>query len=80
MGGLKAALEELLLSLKRLDDFCLSNRVIIFNQEDLDQVKALMESTGKDGSVSGRIDYTEARMFLADAGEVLDEAVMTLRQ
>ena len=76
----KAALEELLLSLKRLDDFCLSNRVIIFNQEDLDQVKALMESTGKDGSVSGRIDYTEARMFLADAGEVLDEAVKTLRQ
>ena len=71
----RAALDELLLSLKRLDDFCLANRVIIFNQEDLDQVNALMKSSGKDGSESGRIDYEEARMFLKDAAELLDEAM-----
>ena len=29
----QSSLEELLFALKRLDDFCLSNRVIIFNEE-----------------------------------------------
>ena len=35
----RPALEELLLSLKRLDDFCLENRVIVFNVEDLEAVE-----------------------------------------
>ena len=38
-GASGAALEELLFALKRLDDFCLANRVIVFNQEDLAQVR-----------------------------------------
>ena len=69
------ALAELLLDLKRLDDFCVANRVIIFNQEDLEQVKSLMASSGRDGGVSGRIDLDEARAFASEAGELLGAAL-----
>lgn len=72
----KGVLEELLLSLKRLDDFCLENRVVVFNVEDLEQVRTLMASSGKDGNER---DLDEARAFLADAGELLDAAGRSLQ-
>ena len=77
-GADDATLKELLLTLKRLDDFCLSNRVIIFNQEDLDQVKSLMASSGKDGSEGGKLDVTEAKEALADARSLLAEAMESI--
>ena len=68
-GASTAALDELLLALKRLDDYCLNNRVIVFNDEDLQQVKTLMERSGTDGGVGGRLDLDEGRAFLTEARE-----------
>ena len=79
-GVESAALSELLLSLKRLDDFCLTNRVIVFNAEDLEQVKGLMASSGRDGGENGRIDLDEARAFLADAREALQQALKSVER
>mmetsp|Transcript_25333 Transcript_25333/g.54771 ORF Transcript_25333/g.54771 Transcript_25333/m.54771 type:complete len:396 (-) Transcript_25333:67-1254(-) len=78
-AGVDAALlYDVLLSLKRLDDFCLSNRVIVFNVEDLEQVNALMASSGKDGSQDGKLDLDEGRSCLADAAMQLDEVLAAL--
>lgn len=74
----RAALQELLLGLKRLDDYCLSNRVIVFNQEDLDAVKQLMEKSGTDGAVGGALDKDEGRALIADAEESLDAALASI--
>ena len=72
-----AALAELLLDLKRIDDFCLSNRVIVFNAEDLEQVNRLMaEPTQKP---EDRFDLDEVRSFIADAREHIGEALAALR-
>jgi len=79
-GASPEALDELLLSLKRLDEFCLSNRVIVFNAEDLEAVNALMKSTGKDGSESGKIDLDEPRAFVADAKDAVDEALRGVKR
>jgi len=49
---------ELLLDLKRIDDFCLSNRVIVFNAEDLEQA-APRSSRDSKPSVVGRLLATE---------------------
>ena len=68
------------MSLKRLDEFCLSNRVIVFNAEDLEAVNALMKSTGKDGSESGKIDLDEPRAFVADAKDAVDEALRGVKR
>ena len=67
-------LRDLLLSLKRVDDFCIANRVIVFNVEDIAQVNELMKSSGRDGSEGGRLDVSEAREALADARELLEAA------
>ena len=75
----RPTLEELILSLKRLDDFCLENRVIVFNVEDLEAVKGLMASSGRDGSASGKLDVGEARELLADARELLDVASRSVK-
>ena len=40
---------------------------MIFNEEDLAQVKDLMATSGRDGSPSGKLD-------LGEAGELLKEA------
>ena len=61
----RSALRELLLDLKRLDDFCLTNRVIVFNAEDLEQVKALMERPAQ--PPEDRFDVDEARTLVTDA-------------
>ena len=72
-----AAVSELLLDLKRIDDFCLSNRVIVFNAEDLEQVNRLMaEPTQKP---EDRFDLDEVRSFIADAREHIGEALAALR-
>jgi hypothetical protein len=52
----------------------------VFNQEDIDQVNALMAKSGTDGGVGGRLDLDEARGFIADANELLDEAEQSLRR
>eukprot|EP00316_Scyphosphaera_apsteinii_P023544 CAMPEP_0119318332 /NCGR_PEP_ID=MMETSP1333-20130426/46100_1 /TAXON_ID=418940 /ORGANISM="Scyphosphaera apsteinii, Strain RCC1455" /LENGTH=594 /DNA_ID=CAMNT_0007324485 /DNA_START=213 /DNA_END=1997 /DNA_ORIENTATION=- len=70
-------LGELLLDLKRLDDFCLSNRVVIFNQEDLEQVKNLIAAPTQ--KPEDRFDLEEARALLADAQVHVKEALLTLR-
>ena len=72
-----AALSELLLDLKRIDDFCLSNRVIVFNVEDLEQVNRLMASPTQ--KPEDRFDLDEARGFLADAREHVGEALAALK-
>lgn len=79
-GASPESLQELLLSLKRLDEFCLSNRVMIFNVEDLEQVNALKATSGRDGSPSGTVDLDEARAFLTDATELLDEVKRSIRR
>lgn len=72
-----AALAELLLDLKRIDDFCLSNRVIIFNDEDLAQVNQLMAAPTQ--KPQDRFDLDEVRAFIADAREHIGEALAALR-
>ena len=71
------ALQELLLDLKRLDDFCLTNRVIVFNEEDLAQIKALMAAPTQ--RPEERFDLDEARAFIADAQEHAAGALAALR-
>ena len=56
-------------ALKRLDEVCLANRVVIFNEEDLAQVKDLMKESGRDGSPSGKLDLGEARELLKEAND-----------
>ena len=73
------ALQDLLFALKRLDDFCLEARVIVFNVEDLEAVKGLMATSGRDGSPSGRLDVSEAREMIAEARELLDVAIRSNR-
>ena len=68
---------ELLLDLKRIDDFCLSNRVIIFNDEDLAQVNQLMAAPTQ--KPQDRFDLDEVRAFIADAREHIGEALAALR-
>ena len=72
------ALFELLLDLKRLDDYCLSNRVIIFNDEDLQQVRSLMAAPSQ--RPENRIDAEEVRGFLEDARQHLKEAAAALKE
>ena len=74
----RVVLEDLNLALKRLDDFCLENRVIVFNVEDLEAVNALMATSGRDGSSSGKLDLAEARELLAEARQLLDLAMRSL--
>ena len=57
-GADRDEVQDLLLTLKRLDEFALANRVVIFNEEDLAQVKDLMATSGRDGSPSGKLDLT----------------------
>ena len=71
------ALQELLLDLKRIDEFCLANRVIVFNEEDLAQVKALMAAPTQ--RPEDRFDLDEARAFIADAQEHAAGALAALR-
>ena len=70
-------LMELLLDLKRLDDFCLSNRVIVFNDEDLEQIKTLMANPTQ--TPENRFDVNEVRGLLADARQHLADAQAALR-
>lgn len=70
-------LQELLLDLKRLDDFCLANRVIVFNDEDLSQIKALMAAPTQ--RPEDRFDLEEARGLIADAQEHVVGALAALR-
>ena len=70
-------LRELLLDLKRLDDFCIANRIMIFNQEDLDQVKSLMAAPAQ--KPESRFDLDEVRGFIDDAQEHAAEALAALR-
>ena len=72
-----AALAELLLDLKRIDEFCLSNRVIVFNVEDLEQVNRLMAAPTQ--KPEDRFDLDEVRSFIADAREHIGEALAALR-
>ena len=72
-----AALAELLLDPKRIDDFCLSNRVIVFNAEDLEQVNRLMAAPTQ--RPQDRFDLDEVRSFIADAREHVGEALAALR-
>ena len=68
-GADRDEVQDLLLALKRLDEFCLANRVVIFNEEDLAQVKDLMATSGRDGSPSGKLDLGEARELLKEAND-----------
>ena len=77
-GVSTAALEELLLALKRLDDFCLSNRVLVFNAEDVEQVKRLMTASGTDGGVGGKVDLEEGRALLAEVREQVEVVLSDL--
>lgn len=71
-------LGELLLDLQRLDEFCLSNRVIVFNVEDLEQVRALMAAPTR--APEERFDKAEVRALLEDAKQHLAEAEAALIQ
>jgi hypothetical protein len=77
-GVSTVALEELLLALKRLDDFCLSNRVLVFNAEDAEQVKRLMAASGTDGGVGGKVDLEEGRALLAEVREQVEVVLRDL--
>ena len=79
LGVDRGALEELQLSLKRIDDFCIANRVIVFNVEDLEQVQGLMAATGRDGGEGGRLDIDEGLALVADANEALTQALQSVR-
>ena len=68
-GADRDEVQDLLLTLKRLDEFALANRVVIFNEEDLAQVKDLMATSGRDGSPSGKLDLGEARELLKEAND-----------
>ena len=68
-GADREDVQDLLLALKRLDEFSLANRVVIFNEEDLAQVKDLMKESGRDGSPSGKLDLGEARELLKEAND-----------
>ena len=68
-GADRDEVQDLLLTLKRLDEFSLANRVVIFNEEDLAQVKDLMKESGRDGSPSGKLDLGEARELLKEAND-----------
>ena len=72
------ALVELLYDLKRLDDFCLSNRVVIFNEEDLRQVRDLMAAPAQ--APEDRLDRDEARAFLDDAQGHVKDAIRALKK
>lgn len=69
-------LEEVLIALKALDDFCIINRVIFFTQEDKDAVESLVAggaNSGTPGVPTKLASLEEPRALLAEVAGCLAE-------